>query len=272
MEDPNKCHLVYSLWSGAENGFRMRYRNEKSVVTGSKIELTLPKFYLFITGDLAFYADVLGMPNSSSYWCPWCLVSHKEWQAEPNTFVAEERTSKFLKETYEAIRKDSKNRLKPADKKGVSTEMHYKGIGPENFVPPLLHMEMGMVNQSWDMFEDWIDNCVEIIPTHEKEARRQLAIAKEKLKEAAREKEEFTKTSSIEIREKNGEIKLLKSEIQKKATDASRKIELHHQLTLLESLVAESKAKEKAIKEKYQNCQSATSEAKKNRKLPRGER
>jgi hypothetical protein len=84
-------------------------------------------------------------------------------------------------------------------------------------------MEMGMVNQSWDMFEDWIDNCVEIIPTHEKEARRQLAIAKEKLKEAAREKEEFIKTSSIEIREKNGEIKLLKSEIQKKATDASIK-------------------------------------------------
>jgi hypothetical protein len=89
-------------------------------------------------------------------------------------------------------------------------------------------METGMVNQSWGMFEDWIDDCVEIIPTHKKEARKQLADSKEKLKEAAREKEEFIKTSSIEIREKNGEIKLLKSEIQKKATDASRKIELHH--------------------------------------------
>jgi hypothetical protein len=61
------------------------------------------------------------------------------------------------------------------------------------------------------------------------------------LKEAAREKEKFIKTSSIEIREKNGEIKLLKSEICKKATDASIKIELHHRLTLLEFLVAESK-------------------------------
>jgi hypothetical protein len=191
-EDPNKCHLVYSLWSGGENGFMMRYRNEKSVATGSKIELTLPKFSLFIAGDLAF-------------------------QAELNMFVAEERTSKFLKETYEAIRKDTKNRLKPTNKKGVSTKMHYKGISQENFVLPLLPMEMGMVNQSWDMLDDWIDNCAAIISMHEKKARKQLADAKEKLKEATREKEEFIKTCSIEIREKNGEIKLLKSEIHKKA-------------------------------------------------------
>jgi hypothetical protein len=35
--------------------------------------------------------------------------------------------------------------------------MHYKSVGPERFAPPLLHMEMGMVNQAWYTFEDWID-------------------------------------------------------------------------------------------------------------------
>jgi hypothetical protein len=25
----------------------------------------------------------------SSYWCQWCLVSHKEWQAEKDTYIAE---------------------------------------------------------------------------------------------------------------------------------------------------------------------------------------
>ncbi len=64
--------------------------------------------------------------------------------------------------------------------------MLYKGIDQENFFPPLLQMEMGMVNQSSDMFEDWIDDWVEIIPPHEKGARKQLADAREKLKEAAR--------------------------------------------------------------------------------------
>jgi hypothetical protein len=131
MEDLNECHLVYSLWSGGENGFMMRYMNDKRFEVDSKIVRTLPKFSLFITGDLAFYADVLGMPNSSSYWCPWCLVSNKEWQAEPNRFVAEKLTSMFIEETYKAIKKGARNRLKPTDKRGVSTEMHYKGIGPE---------------------------------------------------------------------------------------------------------------------------------------------
>jgi hypothetical protein len=54
----------------------IRYRSENMLEAGSEIVLTLPKFSLFITGDLSFYADVLGMPNSSSYWCPWCLVFH----------------------------------------------------------------------------------------------------------------------------------------------------------------------------------------------------
>ena len=105
----------------------------------------------------------------------------------------------FIKETYKAIKKDMRNRLGPTDKRGVTTEMQYKEIGPEHFVPPLQHMEMGMVNQSWDMFEDWIDDTVKIIPPHEKETQKQLTDAKEKLKKAAKEKEEFIKTSSIEV-------------------------------------------------------------------------
>jgi len=33
----------------------------------------IPSFEVFITYDLSFNADVPGRPNSSSYWCPWCL-------------------------------------------------------------------------------------------------------------------------------------------------------------------------------------------------------
>jgi hypothetical protein len=66
--------------------------------------------------------------------------------------------------------------------------MHYKGIGPENFVPPLLHMEMGMVNQAWDQFEGWVNAVVEVIPLHEKDAQMKLRDTKNKLKEMAAEK------------------------------------------------------------------------------------
>lgn len=225
--DPSKCHIEYSLYNGDENGFMMSHSNEQSFDAESMITLIFPSFSLFITGDLSFYADMLGMPNSSSHWCPWCLISHKQWQEPPHTFNAETRTAEFLSRTYTAIQHDTCKRLKPVDKKGVSTAMHYAGIGPEHFVPPLLHMEMGMVNQAWYQFEQWIDDEVELLPPHEKEARKFIAVAKDKLEEAAREKNEAEKTINIEIREKNGEIRLLKSELRRKTLENSRRQELN---------------------------------------------
>ncbi len=57
-----------------------------------------------------------------------------------------------------------------------------------DFYHPYLHMEMGMVNQAWYAFVDWIDECTEIIPPHEKEVRRELIDAEDKLKEVEKEK------------------------------------------------------------------------------------
>jgi len=45
-----------------------------------------------------------------------------------------------------------------------------------------------MVNQAWYAFVDWINECTEIIPLHEKEVRRELIDAEEKLKEVEKEK------------------------------------------------------------------------------------
>jgi hypothetical protein len=63
-------------------------------------------------------------------------------------------------------------------------------------------MEMGMVNQAWYQFEQWVDEDVKILPPHEKEARKCITVTKDKLEEAAREKNETEKTINIEIREK----------------------------------------------------------------------
>jgi hypothetical protein len=49
-------------------------------------------------------------------------------------------TCEFLINTFATIKNDCYKRLKPTDKKGVSTEMHYKNVGPGQFLPPLLHM------------------------------------------------------------------------------------------------------------------------------------
>ncbi len=78
--ESNSCVLTYNLQSKDPNGFSTKYNHDEKIVKASKIILIIPHFDLDITGDLSFYADILGMPKSSSYWCLWCLLSHPEWQ------------------------------------------------------------------------------------------------------------------------------------------------------------------------------------------------
>ncbi len=185
--------LTYNLQSKDPNGFSLKYNHhDEKIAKGSKIILIIPHFDLYITGDLSFYADILGMPKSSSYWCPWCLLSRPEWQQSANN-NGEKRTIEFLNEMYHKIVKDKAKRLQPVDKKGVSTPIHYKGLTIDNLVQPLLHMEMGMVNQVWDDLEDWFDENVGVIPSDEISAGNELADAKERLDVAHNNKEEAKK-------------------------------------------------------------------------------
>ena len=34
---------------------------------------------VLISGDLVFFANVVGKVNMSSYWCHWCNLSAKQW-------------------------------------------------------------------------------------------------------------------------------------------------------------------------------------------------
>jgi hypothetical protein len=243
--DPEKCHIAYQI-SGSS--FTMMYCDETSFPAEAHIILILPPFELFITGDLSFYADVLGMPNSSSYYCPWCLLSHPEWNRDPTTCAVEECTLKFLSDTVEAINKDFEKKLKPMDRKGVLTKRHYNCLGFENFVPPLLHLEIGMVNQCWESFEEWVDKVVEIVPPIETDARKQVEAAKNLLAEAEDDKKRCEATINIELYEKSGAATLIRSQLRRKNMDAAHREELTMQLTLLDTAITLLKNQVKAKK------------------------
>jgi hypothetical protein len=151
--------VVLTYTSQSEH-FSTKCVDDESFPKNSSILFVIPHFKVFLTGDLSYYADILGMPNSCSYWCPFCLLSRPEWQ-ESALNTGEKRTAEFLEDIYERIKKDHQKKLKAMDKKGVSCAQHYKCLTPEDLVPPLLHMEIGMVNQVWDDFQTWIDNDVE---------------------------------------------------------------------------------------------------------------
>jgi hypothetical protein len=42
-------------------------------------------FWLFITGDLVFYAIMAGKEAGDKYWCHWCQLGKHEWQIWPYT-------------------------------------------------------------------------------------------------------------------------------------------------------------------------------------------
>lgn len=128
---------------------------------------------LAASGDLAFYADVLGKPNSSGYWCHLCQLCWKEWNKR-NHKAGEKWTLEKMRATLKAF-KESKG---DDAIKGVRTKMHYTEISPQLYVCPELHMEFGLVNKAWDEFTEFIDEELERLDEAEVKARLKLVTAR----------------------------------------------------------------------------------------------
>jgi hypothetical protein len=246
------CTLTYVLQS---EHFSTKCVHEERFPANATILFIIPKFNLFLTGDLSYYADILGMPNSCSHWCPFCLLSRPEWQ-ESASNTGDARTAAFLQETYEKIKNNASNKLTPYEKKGISCAVHYSCLTPEDLVPPLLHMEIGMVNQVWDNFKEWIDDSVERIPVDEKVARESMSEAKRYLDAVTSEKEDAKNTISIDVREKNAAIKKLKDDLKKARGNAMESQGIQARLTLMESLVKEQNKVEETVKKKFKDAQA----------------
>ena len=177
--------------------------------------------------------------------------------------IGAEHTVEFQTTTYTAVLSDIEKKMTPADKKGVSTEMHFQCLTSQNFVPPLLHLEIGMVNQMWDNLVEWIDEEVEINPLQEKEARTKLKSALEERDNAKAEKKDSEKTVEIEIREKNGEIKALKAALRRKDISSDEKQQVNMGLTLLQTFISKQKEHLKTLKDNLKLTEDKVSECKK---------
>jgi hypothetical protein len=70
----------------------------------------------------------------------------------------------------EAVKNDTEKKLKPTDQ----GDRHDEYLGPQHFVAPLLHLEIGIINQLWEAFDEWVGGVVEITPPTEKDARKKV--------------------------------------------------------------------------------------------------
>ena len=187
--------------------YSTKYINDAKLLHDAKIMSIIPHFSLIEAGDLSFNADILGMPNNSSYCAHGASCCAPSGSSQKK--IPEMNKLLFLSDIYsKKIKNDTSKKLTPMGKRGVSIAVHYQTLSPINFS----HMEIGMVNQAYEHFKKWVDDVVEKILEDEKAARSRVHYSMEILKERTREKEEGRKTVSVEIMQKNVEIKELKVE------------------------------------------------------------
>jgi hypothetical protein len=103
-------------------------------------------FKVYVTGDLAFYALMLGKPNSSNNWCIWCQIQKKFFGMPEMVTDA----VKWILEKLKDVKRLFKNRSVKSQKnhKGVNADALIEIVEPENFIFPALHNQMGLVNKS----------------------------------------------------------------------------------------------------------------------------
>lgn len=146
-----------------------------------------PKLYL--TGDLAFYAMVLGKENSDTYHCPYCLLSKAEWQS-PDHEKGELWTIQKLQDMVKKAKQFTKASDRPKAK-GVKEDPHWPSIDPENYIIPILHLSIGLGNYVIKAMLDWIN--LEIVEISEEEVvvRNTLSTTMTSIAEKRKERDEW---------------------------------------------------------------------------------
>ena len=165
-ETTNECYITYMIKTDGADGFTMKLKEPLGITSSVAIVLDVPQFRFYVTGDLAFYADMLGMHKTNHWWCSWSLLTHPDWQVKTMDSPGEEHTLEVMNDIMVQLHENPE--LAVNECKGVSTEMHYPGICPQQYVPPPLHIEIGLVNDVWNNLCEWIDKYAEHIPENDR--------------------------------------------------------------------------------------------------------
>eukprot|EP00984_Skeletonema_dohrnii_P005248 scaffold1837_cov120-Skeletonema_dohrnii-CCMP3373.AAC.1 len=140
---------------------------------------------LFVTGDLAWYACILGKESMSGHWCHLCKLSRTEYQ--DLAMEGEEWTTAAMLETAKEV-EDSHDK-KP--KYGVKSKLWWDFIPIKNYVVPLLHTLIGIGNDLLDSLRDSVDNQIERISPAESRARSSLTTVEGTINDSVAKRDAF---------------------------------------------------------------------------------
>lgn len=136
----------------------------------------IPHFKLVIAGDLSFFATSTGRDGRSHCRCVYCSLVPSEWSSsEFNPISDSSMLSLSHLEHYATIHEQSihhSNKTKP-DTKGVIMQP-LLNFEPEDYIVPLLHLEIGIVNKAWDSLLYFLDEFVENVSDVEADIKDEI--------------------------------------------------------------------------------------------------
>ena len=111
----------------------------------------------------------------------WCKSHPSEWRSlchEKGAPLSDETSLWTIAEHFSYLNQIANKRLKEAkDKKGIVSEPLIPFIEPSNYIFPVLHFEIGTVNNVLDSLRGFIEDQVEVISAEEKVARNHVIIS-----------------------------------------------------------------------------------------------
>ena len=116
------------------------------------------KVNMYVVSDLAFYGTVLGREGMMGGWCFLCDLARRQFC----DLLTPDRTWLWssLKKTAAEVKHPN---FKGDSKLGVKCSPLWKFIPLKKFLPPLLHILIGIWNDIWDKFWEIVSECIEYI-------------------------------------------------------------------------------------------------------------
>jgi len=129
-----------------------------------------------ISGDHSFFAAILGKENMSGSWCTWFILSKAQWN--DTAHLPGELWS--IEKIYQIHQNYTENGMPETSEniKGCTDKPLFNYVPICNFVIPILHIIIGIVNSLVDCIFEWIEERIEKLSPNQIQARNSFIFAK----------------------------------------------------------------------------------------------
>jgi len=193
----------------------------------------------------------------------WCLMTQNQWNKEEGVPLEHQEEWTIDKLKAHKILVEEGTLKKPTEIRGVVDFPLWDFIEVKYYVYPVLHGEIGLVNNALDAFSDILDDNIEVMSDEEKTARSTTIFADATLESAVEKLKDWRERSSIDVRFYEVLNSEIKDRLKGQGISQDERNELVAKRAEINKNIADMKAQPKLLEEDVKNKNELFSAAKK---------